>query len=171
MDSENVIRDPANRGLLSIDLLDFFPSLKVIELDVSSLFYLGLIVKEKEFKKALAKLDPTSFKQQAVALVCSADTIIPTWVYMMLSEKLHTNAAYFDWKGKSDIELDLWKQNLQRFDFETYRNKKVVIKANPNIPPSIYIEAGRLLSPIVQSLMMGDIGLPKVIFKRKTNSK
>ncbi|WP_268036101.1 DUF2480 family protein [Algoriphagus sp. PAP.12] len=171
MDSEELIRDPANRGLLSIDLLDFFPSLKVIELDVSSLFYLGLIAKEKEFKEELAKLDPTSFKQQAVALICSADTIIPTWVYMMLSEKLHTNAAYFDWKEKFQIELDLWKQNLQQHDFECYRNQKVVVKANPNIPASIYIEAGRLLSPVVQSLMMGDIGLPKVIFKRKINSK
>lgn len=169
MDSVKTNWDPAQRGLLSLDLMDFYPSIKVVELDVSTFFYNGLIVKEKEFKESLAKWDPSIFKQQAVALVCKADTIIPTWVYMMLSEKLHANAAYFDWKDKTSLTIDLWKLNIQEMDYSTYYQKKVVVNANPAIPPAIYLVASNCLAPIVQSLMLGDIGLPKVIFKRKVN--
>lgn len=151
----------------SFDLMGFYPKVPLVELDISSFFFEGILVKEKEFKESLAGFDFRSFQGKAVAVVCHEDTIVPSWVFMMLSEKLLANAAFFDWKDKFALKVHLWIKNLQEVDFSVFRDKKVVVPGNPQIPEALYMEASKLLLPHVQSLMYGDISLPKVIYKRK----
>ncbi|MFU1856870.1 hypothetical protein BWD42_00975 [Sphingobacterium sp. CZ-UAM] len=155
-----------NSGILALDLIDFKPTVDIIDFDIKTLFFQEMIVKEKEFKAALAALELTPYKGKAVAFTCSADAIIPPWVYMALAEKFHAEVAYYDFKTVETLELELWTQNLTRADLSSYLGQKVVVRARPNMPESLYMLAAERLIPIVKSLMYGEIGMPKVIFKR-----
>ena len=149
------------------DLMDFYPKLPITKLDISQFLTHGIMVKEKEFKQRVNDYDFSVFRGKAVSIYCLEDAIIPSWVYLVLSEKLLSNAAYFDWKDQSTVLVDLWIRNLENCDFKQFSGKKIVVPGNPQIPPSLYLNVSKLLSPHVQSLLYGDPSLPKVIFKRK----
>ena len=116
----------------------------------------------------MSQIDFTYFKGKAVAIVCSADAIIPPWVYMVLAEKFHDNAVSFDFKDIASVEEDLWKENLLKADISSFTGHKVVVRARPDIPPALYMLATSRLKPLVKALMYGEIGMPKVILKLKS---
>jgi len=155
-----------NSGILALDLIDFKTTLEIIEFDIKTLFYQEIIVKEKEFKAALTALELRPFIGKAVAFTCSVDAIIPPWIYMALADKFHPNVAYYDFKSVEALELELWTQNLKRADLSPYKDQKVVVRARPHMPESLYMLAAARLIPIVTTLMYGEVGMPKVIFKR-----
>lgn len=155
-----------NSGILALDLIDFKTTLEIIEFDIKTLFYQEMIVKEKEFKAALAALELTPFTGKVVAFTCSVEAIIPPWIYMALADKFHADVAYYDFKSVETLGLELWTQNLKLADLSQYQNQKVVVRARPNMPESLYMLAAARLIPIVTTLMYGEVGMPKVIFKR-----
>ncbi|WP_104380952.1 DUF2480 family protein [Sphingobacterium sp. HMA12] len=155
-----------NSGILAFDLIDFKNRVEIVEFDIKILFYQEMIVREKDFKAALAALDLKPFTGKAVAFTCSVDAIVPPWVYMALAEKFHAIVAYYNFKSVETMELELWTQHLNHADLSLYQDQKVVIRARPNMPESLYILATSRLIPIVKTLMYGEIGMPKVIFKR-----
>lgn len=152
-------------GIIAFDLIDFKPAIEIVEFDIKDYLYMEMIVKEKEFRASVSQIDFTSFKDKAVAIICSVDAIIPPWVYMVLAEKLHNNAAYFDFKDTTSVEVDLWKKNLADADLSSFADHKVVVRARPDMPPGVYMLATDRLKPLVKALMYGEIGMPKVIFK------
>lgn len=152
-------------GIIAFDLIDYKPDIEIIEFDIKDYLYMEMIVKEKEFRSSMSQIDFTYFKGKAVGIVCSADAIIPPWVYMVLAEKFHDNAVYFDFKDITSVEEDLWKENLLKADVSSFIGHKVVVRARPDIPPALYMLATSRLKPLVKALMYGEIGMPKVIFK------
>ena len=84
---------------------------------------------------------------------------------MVLAEKFHDNAVYFDFKDITSVEEDLWKENLLKADVSSFTGHKVVVRARPDIPPALYMLATSRLKLLVKALMYGEIGMPKVIFK------
>lgn len=166
MDEHVFINKVTASGIVALDLFDFRPTADLVEFDIRDYLFMGLIVKEREFKAAIAQIDFRAFKGKAVAVICStADAIIPPWVYMVLAEKLHAHAACFDFKDKAALELDLWKDKLLQADLSAYKGKKTVVRARPGIPPTLYMIATDRLKPLVKALMYGEVGMPKVIFK------
>lgn len=155
-----------NTGILALDLIDFKTNLAILSFDIKTLLYQEAIVKEKEFREALAAVDWSAFRNKAVAISCSVDAIIPPWVYMTLAEKLHPIAAYYDFKDVEALAIDLWRQTLRSTDLSHFQNQKVVVRARPEIPASLFMLAAERLIPIVQTLMYGEVGMPKVIFKK-----
>lgn len=152
-------------GIIAFDLLDFKPAIEIREIDIKDLLYMEMVVKEKEFRAAIAQIDFTSFRNKAVAVYCSVDAIIPSWVYMVLADLLYDNATHFDFKDPQSLQLDLWKSNVLNADLLPLRNKKVVVRARPEIAPALYMLATDRLKPLVKTLMYGEVGMPKVIFK------
>lgn len=167
MEDEKFINKVEASGIVAIDLIDYKPILEIIEFDIKSLLFMEMIVKEKEFRAALSAIDFSVYKDKAVAFVCSVDAIIPPWVYMALADVFHGKTAYFDFKDTAGLALDLWKKKLTEADLSTYQDKKVVVRARPDIPPALYITATQLLKPLVKTLMYGEIGMPKVIYKKQ----
>lgn len=155
-----------NTGILALDLIDLKAKLDIVIFDIKALLYQEAIVREKEFREALARLDWLAFTDKAVAVVCSVDAIVPPWVYMSIAEKMYASAAYYDFKDKAELELDLWTHNLKLMDLSHFKGQKVVVRARPNIPASLYMLATKRLLPLVQTLMYGEVGMPKVIFKK-----
>ncbi len=160
------IRNKVNEtGIIAFDLATFKPEIEIVAFDLKPLLYMELIVKEKEFRTALAEVDFTIFNGKAVAVYCSVDAIIPQWVHMVIADKLYTETTLFKFCSEEELLHDLWESNVVNADITAYEDKKVVVRANPDIPVFLYMTAAKKLKPIVKSLLYGEIGMPKVIFK------
>lgn len=165
--NEMITNKVKNSGIISFDLIDYMPSEEIIEFDLKNLLYEEMILVEKEFKTLLAHLDYTQYKSKIIAFVCSVDTIIPSWAYMYLTAVFHEHSTYLDFKSADEIKIDIWTKNILEADLYDYIDQKVVIRARADFPPSLYMVASSKLIPIVTSLMYGEAGMPKVIFKNK----
>ncbi|KMQ58377.1 hypothetical protein ACM40_20020 [Chryseobacterium sp. BLS98] len=165
MDQKILINKAEASGIIAFDLLHYKPSVEIVELDIKDHLFMGMIVKEKEFKESLAAVDFSVYNEKAVGIICSTDAIIPPWALMILMEKLSPYVMYADLNNAETILLDLWKRRLMYADLRSYKNEKVVVRASSDHDPSLYLLAAGLLKPLVKSLMYGEIGLPKVIFK------
>lgn len=166
MSEERFINKVDASGIIAFDLLDFKPSSEIIGFDIKNLLFMGMIVKEKEFKTAISQVDFSVFLGKTAAVHCSADAIIPPWVYILIADKLYANAVYFDFMDVQSLELEQWKSNIRNASVSFFENQKVVIRARPDLHPSLYMLATKRLKPIVKSLFYGEIGMPKVIFKQ-----
>lgn len=165
MDQKVFINKAEASGIIAFDLLDYKPSIEVVELDLKDHLFMGMVAKEKEFKESLSAVNFSIYNGKAVAVICSTDAIIPPWVYMLVMDKLSSHCIYADVNNSEKVLLDLWKQKIITADFEQYKDQKVVIRARSDTDPSLYFLTTWLLKSFVKSLMYGEIGMPKVIFK------
>src|SRR5215218_6135599 len=81
--SDLIVNKVANSGLISLDLQDYFPG-EISIFDLKDFLFMGMILKEKDFREALKNFDWSVYKGKNVAVVCSADAVIPLWAYMLL---------------------------------------------------------------------------------------
>jgi hypothetical protein len=54
----------AESGIITIDLAQFFAAEEIIDFDLKDYLFMGLILKEKEFREALKNLDTSPFKEK-----------------------------------------------------------------------------------------------------------
>ncbi|MDR2285462.1 MAG: DUF2480 family protein [Sphingobacterium sp.] len=153
-------------GIITVDLMDYESQEEVVFLDIKDFLFMALIIKEKEFKEELSRYDWAALSDRVVAIGCSEDTIIPTWVYFMLADKLHGIAKRVDYRTVEEVKNLLWREELVRAEFTHLEGAKVVVKANPKIDPDLFMVVVDKLRPVVATLMYGEAGMPKVIFKR-----
>ncbi|MCL4640146.1 MULTISPECIES: DUF2480 family protein [Olivibacter] len=164
---ENVANKIQTLDIKSMNLMDYKPTVKFKDFDLAPYLYKGLILKEKEFKENMERVDWSVYKGTAVSLFCAIDAIIPQWVYMYIAAKLSSFTDLISCKHQREYLMDLWIEEIKKNDFEYLRGQKVVLKANPQIPEAIYIGATNiLLTYRVKALMYGEIGMPKVVFKQ-----
>lgn len=156
-------------GILALDLFDYKPTIEIVEFDLKNLLFMEQIVKEKEFRALLDQLNMQSFKDKAVAFICSVDAIIPSWAYMCVADRFSDWALYCDYTSADEIMLRLWQTNFESADLSAFKGEKTVVKARPDIHPALYVMATTRLKPIVKTLMYGEVGLPKVIYKNKNH--
>ena len=83
----------ADSKLITLDLEDFYPTGKRLEVDISQFLFQGILLKEKEFRLKLKKFDVNKFHNKEVALFCSSDSIIPMWAYMLATSKINDIAS------------------------------------------------------------------------------
>jgi len=88
---KNKIKDS---GLIQLDLADFKPRSILLGLDLAAHLWQGLVLKEKDFRFWIKNADWESYRGKSVYIYCSADAIIPTWAFMLVSAALHPHAAY-----------------------------------------------------------------------------
>ncbi|WP_353101688.1 DUF2480 family protein [Myroides odoratus] len=165
MATDTIVNKVAATGIIAFDLMTYEPTIEVVGFDLKPLLYMEMIIKEKEFRTAVAQIDFSCYRDKAVAVYCSVDAIIPQWVYMVIADKLYSETTVFKFCTPDTLKLELWESNVQQADTADYHNQKVVVRANPEVPPSLYMVASKKLKPLVKSLLYGEIGMPKVIFK------
>ena len=87
--SETFINKVAESGIITINLEDYLPQEDIVVFDIKEYLFMGLILKEKEFRQSLKDLDLLLYTNKIVAITCSADAIIPMWAYMLISTTLN----------------------------------------------------------------------------------
>ena len=165
----SVVNKVATSGLITLNLEDYLPSGEIAVFDLKDHLFMGLILKEKDFREALKNMDWTAYQDRNVALTCSADAIIPVWAYMLVATYLQPVARDVYVGNKEELQKHLFLKNIATIDTASFEGQKVVIKGCGDIPVGefAYSEITKLLRPVVQSLMYGEPCSTVPIYKKR----
>ncbi|HEX8378235.1 MAG TPA: DUF2480 family protein [Pedobacter sp.] len=166
---ENIVNRVAQSGLISLDPAELFPSGDRIVYDIKENLFHGLMLREKDFRDFIKEHDWPQYHGKHVAITCSTDAIVPTWAYMLLGNKMAPYAATIVFGSLDQLETVLFDRALAKFDFEKYRDQRVVIKGCGDIPVpvSAYVDLTAKLTSVAKSIMYGEPCSTVPIFKRK----
>lgn len=155
---EVIINKVAQSGLITFNLEEHYHPGERALIDIKDTLFMGLILKEKDFREWVKNHDWSQYEGKNVAIFCGTDAIIPTWAYMLVASKLSGNANFFVFGDEKTLETALYLNALQHVDVESFRDKRVVIKGCSDfpVPESAYVEITRLLAPVVKSIMFGE---------------
>ena len=166
---ENIVNKVAQSGLVSLDLADLYPSGERLLYDIKDNLFHGLMLREKDFREFVKDHDWTTYTGKHIAIICSADAIVPTWAYMLLATKLSPFATSVVFGNLETLETVLFNQQLNTLDVEKYRDQRIVIKGcgDIDIPISAYVQITGKLTGIAKSIMYGEPCSTVPIYKRK----
>lgn len=158
----------AESSLLEIDLEKYYPKGETAVFDLKEHLFMGLILKEKDFREALKNLDFSIYKDKYVAVTCTADAIIPVWAYMLLASHIQPYAKETVHGDEAFMHRTIFLRNLLTINVEDYTDKRIVIKGCGEMPIGefAYFEITRLLRPVAKSIMYGEPCSTVPIFKR-----
>lgn len=163
-----LINRVANSGLITLKLEEFFPHTPLAHFDLKDYLFMGLILKEKDFRETLSAHDWSQYAGKALLVYCSADAIIPVWAYMLVASYAEPFAAdIFQGDEKTYYEV-YFVRALAELDLSTYEDQRVVVKGCSDypVPPAAYLEITRLLRPLARSIMFGEPCSTVPIYKK-----
>ena len=163
-----IINRVASSPLVTFDLEKFHQPGDRVLYDIKDLLFQGLILKEKDFREHIRVHNWAGYKDKLVAITCSADAVVPTWAYMLLTTALQPFAKRIFFGSLDDMETALFRESLDTVDWEAFRDVKVVIKgcSDVHVPAGAYVEATRRLAAVASSIMYGEPCSTVPVFKR-----
>ena len=166
--SEPIINKVAESGLITLDLEQYFPKGETAVFDLKDYLFMGMILKEKDYREALKAKDWSGYKDKNIALVCTADAIIPVWAWMLAATYLQPVAKELVMGDEKELHKTLFLKNLSAINVNEFEDKRVVIKGcgETPIPDYVYMEITRLLRPVVKSIMYGEPCSTVPVYKR-----
>ena len=168
--SEPFINKVAESGIITLNLEEFFPKEQVVIFDIKDYLFMGLILKEKDFRQALKDLNLEEYKNKIVAVVCSAEAIIPMWAYMLISSVLLQTAHAVMMGDENEVIKKILIKNIQQIEIKEFTDKRIVIKGcgETPIPEEAYLEITNLLRPVAKSIMYGEPCSTVPVYKKQT---
>ena len=153
-----IVNKVSQSGLITIDLEEFYPSGERVLFDIKNLLFQGLILREKDFREFIKNEDWNKYKDKYVALICSADAIVPTWAYMLLATQLEPVSKRVIFGDLETLETILYNEILSKLNINEYKDARIVIKGCGNlpVPKSAYVQITSLLRPVAKSIMYGE---------------
>ncbi len=159
----------AESGIITIDLAEFYPKEAVAVFDIKDYLFMGLILKEKDFRAALEAVDWSTYADKNVAVTCSADAIIPVWAYMLITVYLQPVARNIIFGSEESIQETILLDAIKSIDASIYEDQRVVVKGcgDIDIPASAYLSITNKLRPFAKSIMYGEPCSTVPVFKKK----
>jgi hypothetical protein len=170
--SETIVNKVAESGLITINLEEFYPAGETIVFDLKDYLFMGLILKEKDFREALKKEDWEKYRNKYVAVNCTADAIIPIWAYMLVVSYLQPVAKEVICGDEKELHRSVFIKNIAQVKAEEFKDQRVVIKGCGDLPVGefAYAEITKILRPVVKSIMYGEPCSTVPVYK-KGNTK
>jgi hypothetical protein len=167
--SEPIINKVAESGLITLDPENYYPKGERALFDLKDHLFMGMILKEKDFREALKNIDWTQYQDKNVGITCSVDAIIPVWAYMLVASYLQPYAREIVMGDDKELQKTLFLKNISSINVEGFSDKRVVIKGcgETPIPDYIYMELTRMLRPVAKSIMYGEPCSTVPVFKKK----
>ena len=164
-----IVNKIATSGLQTLNLEDYYLPGERIVFDVRPHLFQELILKEKDFREFVKTHDWSAYSDKYVAITCSADAIVPTWAYMLLSTSLSYFAAGVYFGTLAQMEEFLFVESISKINTEEFRDKRVVIKGCGDIPvpTNAFVMVSSLLRPVAKSIMYGEPCSTVPIYKSK----
>jgi hypothetical protein len=167
--AEEIINKVASSALLQIDLEEYYPKEEVAVFDLKPHLFMELILKEKDFREGLQKLDWSVYQDKIVAVTCTTDAIIPVWAFMLIATYLQPVAKEIVFGDEKEALKQVFIQRINQITPEEFGDKRVVIKGCGDLPIDAYayMEITKRLRPYVKSIMYGEPCSTVPIFKKK----
>ena len=166
---EGFVNKVAASGLVTFNLEEYLHPGERIIYDIKDNLFHGLMLREKDFREFIKNHDWSAYTNKNVAILCSADAIVPTWAYMLLANKLKPFANEVVFGSLETLEAVLFAKALAKVDLSTFAGERVVVKGCGDIavPVAAYVEITNLLTPVVKSIMYGEPCSTVPIYKRR----
>lgn len=167
--SDVIVNKVASSGIVTLDLEKYIPAGDVATFDLKDHLFMGLILKEKDFREALKAYDWTVYSNKNVAVTCSVDAIIPVWAYMLVAAYLQPHAKDIFTGTAAEMQKHLFLKNIAAIDTSQYQGQRVVVKGcgDVAIEPFAYLEITKCLRPVAKSIMYGEPCSTVPIYKSK----
>ncbi len=165
---EEIENKVAQSGLVTINLEELIDNAPQMLIDIKDQLYMGLMLKEKDFRDFIKTHDWQQYKGANVAVTCTTDAIVPTWAYMLVANKLSGIANYVVFGSLEILQQQLFENKLKAMDISAYKDQRVVIKgcSDQPVPVSAYVTITNLLTPVVKSIMFGEPCSTVPVYKR-----
>lgn len=165
---DKIVNKVADSGLKTLDLANFKPKTDIVVFDIKDFLWQELILKEKEFRAALKDFHWESLKNNAVAVLCSTDAIVPTWAYMLVVSYLQSRDIQHLVGTKNELAKELIKLEIEKLTRDEFVGERIIVKgcadiAVPNFAMSYLVT---YLQPVVKSLMYGEPCSTVPIYKK-----
>lgn len=169
--AEVFVNKVAESGIITLDLEDYYPKESIMVFDMKDYLFMGLILKEKDFREALKTMDWQPYEGKIVTVTCTADAIIPVWAYMLVSAYLQPLANQVLFGTQEQATQQLLLHNIAAIDAQAYADQRVVIKGCGEKPigEAAYLQITNQLRPVVKSIMYGEPCSTVPIFKKKSS--
>lgn len=167
--SDEIVNKVAESGLITLDLEAYYPKGEIMVFDLKEYLFMGLILKEKDFRAALQQLDWSVYYYKNVAVTCTADAVIPMWAYMLVSSYLQPVAIDVVFGNADDLRRQVLLRNIQQIDMNEFADKRIVVKGCGDAPVGefAYMEITNRLRPVAKSIMYGEPCSTVPIYKAK----
>ena len=167
--SDAIINKVAESGLYTLDLEDYYPREEIVVFDLKPLLFMEVMLREKDFRTALAAMDWSLHRDKILAITCTADAIIPSWAYMLVAVQAQPFAKHIALGDSQTALKEVFLGNLRAIDIDTFKDKRVVVKGcgDLSVGSFAYLEIARRLTPVVKSILYGEACSNVPVFKRK----
>ena len=167
--SETFVNKVAESGLVSLNLEDFYPKEEILVFDLKDFLFMGLILKEKDYRAALQNHDWEKYRDKNVTITCSADAIIPMWANMLAASYLQNVTPNVFFGNEQTTRESVLLKRIATINADDYKDQRIIVKGcgDIDIPVSAYVEITNKLRPVVKSLMFGEPCSTVPIYKRK----
>lgn len=167
--NEGFVNKVAESGLITIDLEKYIPTGENIIFDLKEYLFMEMILKEKDFRASLKETEWEKFREKNVAIICSADAIIPVWAYMLVVSYLQPVAKEIIMGDEEELKKKLFLQNIDAIKINEFADKRIVIKGCGETPIAdfAYMEITKRLLPVVKSIMYGEPCSTVPVYKKK----
>jgi hypothetical protein len=166
---EQFVNKVAESGIVTLNLESYMPKQELVSFDLKDYLFMGLILKEKDFRESLQNIDYSVYENKIVCVHCSADAIVPLWAYMLVAKHL-ADFAYQVHQGNTEAVLEkLWVKNIESLDATSFVDARIVVKGcgDVSIPANAYLSITTKLLPVAKSIMYGEPCSTVPIYKKK----
>lgn len=163
-----IINKVANSGLINLDLEDYYVKGTRKLIDIKDQLYMGMILKEKDFREWIKTNNWSQYQDSFVAVYCSEDAIIPVWAYMLVAAALEPFAKRVVFGDLEALETELYKEVIDGLEVNEFTDQRLIIKGCGNlpVPRAAFLMLTRKLQPIAKSIMYGEACSTVPIYKR-----
>lgn len=166
--ADEFVNKVSESGIITLDLEEFYPKEETVVFDMKDYLFMGLILKEKDFREIMKNLDLSVYKGKNIALTCTADAVIPVWAYMLVVSYLQPVVKEIVFGDSDFLHKTLFLKNIANINVTGYKDKRVVIKGCGELPISeaAYVAVTSLLRPTAKSIMYGEPCSTVPIYKK-----
>ena len=165
---ETLVNKVAESGIVTLDLAPFIPTGDIALFDLKPFLFREMILNEKDYRAALLTFDWKQYADKHVAVMCTADAVIPVWAYMLAASCIQPFAKSVFFGSAEELTKVLAVQRIKEIDVAEYADKRVVIKGcgDTHVPEAAYVAVTERLRPVVRSLMYGEPCSTVPIYKK-----
>ena len=147
----------AQSGIVVYNLEDLWDHSPVRTLDIAPFLDQGLVVREKLFRRQVGEFDWVQYDGAHVAVYCSTDALIPSWVWMLIIARLDGARSVVLGSAKEAVR-SWFARALEREDWSRFSNRIVVVKGcgAAVVPESAYAIATAKLMGVARKVMYGE---------------